>query len=76
MDSKLFRTAFRDTIPVMTGYLFWASALVGAGHERIYLRGVHAVCGRNHALRGNKHLRRRSDHPGGEMPGTCSTGSL
>ena len=22
MDSKLFRTAFRDTIPVMTGYLF------------------------------------------------------
>ena len=23
MDSKLFRTAFRDTIPVMTGYLFW-----------------------------------------------------
>ena len=22
MDSRLFRTAFRDTIPVMTGYLF------------------------------------------------------
>ena len=22
MDSKLFRTAFRDTIPVMAGYLF------------------------------------------------------
>ena len=22
MDSRLFRTAFRDTVPVMTGYVF------------------------------------------------------
>ncbi len=47
MNKKALKAVFLDTVPVLTGYLFWAWALVfccrkaamalaGRGHSRLY----------------------------------------